>query len=121
MEINTLVRVAETESKNILSAMKEFTGTCFVQTAGAFSVLNLADLIVNVLCQKLWLICLAFLHHQFEKKKRSSEKLKEGQCGIEPLGNNTTYSSAADQVFARSWWLVLLRYVGVCVCVLNQL
>ena len=52
MEINTLVRGAEAESKNILSAMEEFTGTCFVQTAGAFSALNLADLIVNVLCQK---------------------------------------------------------------------
>lgn len=38
--------------------MQEFLGPCFVQTAAAFSVLNLEDLILNMHCQKLWLIYL---------------------------------------------------------------
>lgn len=37
--------------------MQEFLGLCFVQTAAAFS----ADLILNMHCQKLWLITVFFL------------------------------------------------------------
>ena len=48
-------------SKSILSVMQEFLGLCFRQTAAAFSVLNLADLILNMHCQKLWLIYCIFL------------------------------------------------------------
>lgn len=90
--------------------MQEFLGLCSMQTAAAFSVFNLAGLILNMQCQKLRLIYCTFLLPI--GKEGSNRELKWGQYGVEPLVNDSIYLSASD-VLGVFVWSVPFMYIYI--------